>query len=66
MNNFSRAALAVGAAMSLTALAPGQQEITLKVGDPAPSLTIGEWVKGDAVPAFTQGKAYVVEFWATW
>lgn len=52
--------------MSLTALAPGQQEITLKVGDPAPSLTIGEWVKGDAVPAFTQGKAYVVEFWATW
>ena len=39
---------------------------TLKVGDPAPKLTVGKWVQGDAVKDFAPGKAYVVEFWATW
>ena len=66
MNNLSRAILATGAMVGLAAFAPAQQEATLKVGDPAPALTIGEWVKGDAIPSFTQGKTYVVEFWATW
>jgi len=39
---------------------------SLKVGDPAPSMTIAEWVKGEPVKGFEPGKVYVVEFWATW
>lgn len=38
----------------------------LKVGDPAPKLQVGKWVQGDPVTKFEQGKAYIVEFWATW
>jgi thiol-disulfide isomerase/thioredoxin len=38
----------------------------LMVGDRAPELAIGEWVKGDEVTGFEEGKVYVVEFWATW
>jgi len=29
-------------------------------------MTIAEWVKGEPVTGFEPGKAYVVEFWATW
>jgi thiol-disulfide isomerase/thioredoxin len=39
---------------------------TLKVGDPAPVLKISKWLQGDEVKRFEPGKAYVVEFWATW
>ena len=39
---------------------------TLKVGDAAPPLTVGKWVKGDPVDKLEAGKIYVVEFWATW
>lgn len=42
------------------------QEITLKVGDPAPALDVEHWIKGKAVTTFEPGQAYVVEFWATW
>lgn len=40
----------------------------LEVGEPAPSLSIKEWVKGDPVrlPADTVKKLHLVEFWATW
>jgi len=38
----------------------------LKVGDPAPKLQNRKWVQGDPVKEFEPGKAYVVEFWATW
>src|SRR5213592_1282893 len=41
-------------------------ETTLKVGDPAPKLQTGKWVQGDPVKEFQKGKAYLVEFWATW
>ena len=53
-------ALGVGSALTLTA-AP-----TLKVGDPAPKLQPGKWVQGTPVKDFQKGKAYLVEFWATW
>jgi len=53
-------ALAVGATLAAAA------EPTLKVGDPAPKLQTGKWVQGDPVKEFQQGKAYIVEFWATW
>lgn len=39
---------------------------TLKVGDPAPTLPVAKWVKGQPVREFEPGKVYVVEFWATW
>jgi thiol-disulfide isomerase/thioredoxin len=35
-----------------------------KLGDPAPPLNIGTWVKGNPV-AIEKGNIYVVEFWAT-
>jgi thiol-disulfide isomerase/thioredoxin len=38
----------------------------LTVGDPAPDLSIATWVKGKPVEKLEPGKAYVVEFWATW
>lgn len=41
-------------------------DITLRVGDPAPKLQCGQFVQGDAVREFQPGKAYIVEFWATW
>jgi len=41
-------------------------EATLKVGDPAPKLQVGKWLQGEPVKGFEKGKAYIVEFWATW
>jgi len=38
----------------------------LKVGEKAPKLMIGEWIKGKPVSEFKNGNIYVVEFWATW
>lgn len=39
---------------------------TLRLGDPAPAIEVGEWIKGDGVESFEKGHVYVVEFWATW
>ncbi len=39
---------------------------TLKIGDPAPPLHVGEWIKGEPVKEFEKGKIYVLDFWATW
>ena len=55
----------------LSALAAGTllaqaAETTLKVGDPAPKLQTGKWAQGEPVTEFQKGKAYIVEFWATW
>src|SRR5437764_4651078 len=41
-------------------------EPKLKVGDPAPKLQMGKWIQGEPVTEFKPGKAYLVEFWATW
>jgi thiol-disulfide isomerase/thioredoxin len=38
----------------------------LTVGMPAPPLAADRWLRGEPVPAFAPGQAYVVEFWATW
>ena len=54
------AALAAG-----TITAPAA-EPTLKAGDPAPKLQTGKWVQGEPVKGIEKGKAYIVEFWATW
>jgi thiol-disulfide isomerase/thioredoxin len=54
--------LAVAASATLALAA----QPTLKVGDPAPKLQTGKWIQGEPVNTFQPGKAYVVEFWATW
>lgn len=60
--NRTGALLALLASSTLTLAA----EPTLKVGDPAPKLQTGKWVQGEPVKEFEKGKAYIVEFWATW
>jgi thiol-disulfide isomerase/thioredoxin len=54
--------LTVMAGMAFSAVATP----SLKVGDPAPKLQTGKWVQGEPVKDFQKGKAYLVEFWATW
>src|SRR5690348_10141347 len=53
-------ALLAGSSLTLAA------EPTLKVGDPAPKLQTGKWIQGEPVKELEKGKAYIVEFWATW
>jgi len=59
---WSSAAWALVAGMTLVSVAAP----SLKVGDPAPKLVPGKWVQGEPVKEFEKGKAYIVEFWATW
>ncbi|HEY3321972.1 MAG TPA: redoxin family protein [Planctomycetota bacterium] len=51
--------------LAVAAVSAGE-EITLKVGDPAPALSISKWLNGDAVANLEKGKVYVLECWATW
>lgn len=53
------------ASLMWVAPAMAQRGQKLKVGDPAPGLSISEWVKGDET-AIKGGTTYIVEFWATW
>jgi thiol-disulfide isomerase/thioredoxin len=39
---------------------------TLTIGDKAPAVEIGHWLKGNEVEEFQAGQIYVLEFWATW
>ncbi|MCI0745813.1 MAG: redoxin family protein [Verrucomicrobia subdivision 3 bacterium] len=48
------------------AAACAQAAAKLKVGDPAPKLQVGKWAQGEEVKELERGKAYLVEFWATW
>lgn len=56
-------ALSLTAALALTSAARAQR---LGVGDPAPRILVSEWIKGEPVKTFAEGKPYVVEFWGTW
>lgn len=38
----------------------------MKIGSPAPALTVAKWMKGKEFTSFDPNKVYVVEFWATW
>jgi len=38
----------------------------LMVGDMAPPVVVGEWIKGGPVDSFEEGRVYIVDFWATW
>jgi thiol-disulfide isomerase/thioredoxin len=39
---------------------------TLHIGDPAPPLVVGQWLKGGPINQFASNQAYIVVFWATW
>jgi thiol-disulfide isomerase/thioredoxin len=41
-------------------------ELTLKIGDLAPTIAPVTWLKGIPVAKYDLGRVYVVEFWATW
>ena len=61
---YALSAVAVLSALSVAGVA----QAGLKVGDPAPKLSIADWIKGSPVDP-TKGKpdeVFVVEFWATW
>ena len=62
------AVLGLCAAVTAAAMTPSvaRADGTLKMGDDAPALAVGQFVKGEPVKAFEKGKIYVVEFWATW
>jgi len=66
MKTLSKALLAAGLFVGLAASAPAAVGETLKIGDPAPALSVGEWVKGDAHSEMKKGEIYLIEFWATW
>jgi thiol-disulfide isomerase/thioredoxin len=59
-----RSLISAGAAS--LALCTGAAAQLLGVGDPAPRLTLGDWLKGEPVAEFQRGSTYVVDFWATW
>jgi thiol-disulfide isomerase/thioredoxin len=39
---------------------------SLGIGDPAPPLSVNQWMTGDPIDQLEPGQVYVVEFWATW
>lgn len=62
--------IVAAAAIAITGTALAQQKKTpaktLKVGDNAPAIKMGTWVKGKPITKFEDGNVYVMEFWATW
>ncbi|MER9638336.1 redoxin family protein [Mesorhizobium sp. M0228] len=38
----------------------------LRMGSPAPSIKVEDWLRGEPLANFQPGKVYIVEFWATW
>src|SRR5258708_7201148 len=42
------------------------EELRIGVGDPAPAITVDQWLRGAAIEKFEPGKTYIIEFWATW
>jgi thiol-disulfide isomerase/thioredoxin len=55
----------IAATAALTSTITSAAKADLKVGDPAPPLSVSKWVKGTP-NKLTPGKVHVVEFWATW
>lgn len=54
------------ALLILFAQVNGQDEVSLKIGDPAPPVKYSQWIKGTPVESFKGDQLYVLEFWATW
>ncbi len=58
LKKFETAAAEQGASTSV--------RLPFRIGQKAPELRAGTWVKGPAVSRFEPGQIYVLEFWATW
>lgn len=52
--------------ISTLASAEDLRPFDLMVGDMAPELSVSEWIKGEPITGYEQGKIYVIDFWATW
>lgn len=63
MKKVATALVLVASLVALATVALGANK--LKIGDPAPAVKVGKWVKGGPVK-IEPGKTYVIEFWATW
>ena len=76
-----RAVFAIGACLALSRgtlgqdgtsvaspipLGPEARTHELMVGDPAPALAGGTWLRGGPVDRWQPGHVYVVDFWQTW
>ena len=59
-----RALTIVGVLLALLLSATARAADELKVGDPAPSVGVEEWIQGEV--SVGEGSPYIVEFWATW
>lgn len=53
-------------AMPVLSADPILEDSALEIGDPAPALDTGRWIKGEPIMSLTSGTVYIVEFWATW
>lgn len=42
------------------------RQAELRLGDPMPPLSELDWLKGENVSSWEEGKVYVLDFWATW
>ena len=63
----TRIVLALSVALAaLAASRPSKAQAPLQIGDLAPEVRVARWVKGQPIKRFSEGKVYVVEFWATW
>jgi thiol-disulfide isomerase/thioredoxin len=59
-------ALLVSLILPSAAMAEGTKLFPLMVGDRAPEIRVGQWVKGEPVKSFQRGQVYLLDFWATW
>lgn len=68
MTNWQRATLTFALTFftCFNLMAEGKDSVTLEVGDKAPLLNYGHWLKGTPVKEYQKDRLYLVEFWATW
>ncbi|QYK53545.1 MAG: TlpA family protein disulfide reductase [Fimbriimonadaceae bacterium] len=52
--------------VSMVGMAFAQDVKPLTIGDPAPAFKVDGFIKGEKVGELKKGKAYIIEFWATW
>lgn len=52
--------------VSMVGMAFAQEVKPLTIGDPAPAFKVDGFIKGEKVGELKKGKAYIIEFWATW
>lgn len=72
MNNHRISLIKAGTLLALflslnTGLKAQEQEVPeLMIGDKAPELKYGAWLKGSPIKEYKKGHLYLFEFWATW